>query len=542
MDKPYLNYVKTLHSHFENGFMEIYRDLNKSTRRKILPHLHSVYRRWYYSTMVEGTPFSPANFMGSICEYFEQEAEIYPYPKLRTPSKVMGIDVFVTEFTSESHPIAADITTVMEFSQPIIDIHGDDCLTTVQAAELATMLSLKDPHYAAFLFEIAVRMELLQKVPALYVNRLQVSEKWDDVGKLTNRELLKQILSAAIEFAAYGINKSCPLPKPVFTPTFLRNLLANPLTIEDVVFSAFKQNGINMAEVLSHNMIEAGMDEMDEEDETANLVHSSYLLGLALDRYFLTPLGHFLRVARPMYIFPLAFDDEIYGYMDLSDDPVGNFYAFCAPAATFKLTKLGLDLLEVAPTPENSFVPNSLPFEPLKDSVFLSSEALESFIDMAGQLLPAMLESIMRGQIFTLRVRLVSKPSLWAHIQISENSSLHEFFLEISQLFDLKPTFEYSFFHDKTENFFAEYPSEKRAARSKKPRKNTDTLLAEINFSHMKHMVLAAYNQSVPFTQEPPVVRFEIEFLNVREPDFDEDYPRVSRLSKAMSNSLKSDG
>ena len=535
MDKPYLNYVKTLHSHFENNFMEIYRELNKSTKRKILPHLHSVYRRWYYSTMVEGTPFSPANFMNSICEYFEQEADIYPYPKLRTPSKVMGIDVYTTEFTSGNHPAAADIATVIEFASPIIDIHEDDCLTTVQAAELAYMLSLKDPHYAAFLFEMAIRMGLLEKVPALYVNRLQVSEKWDGISKLPCKELLKQILSTAIEFAAYGINKSCPLPSPVLTPSFFRSLLAKPIAIEDVVFYAFKQNGINMAEIISLNMLEPSLEEIDEEDETANLVQSSYLLGLALDRYFLAPLGHFLKVIRPMYIFPVSLDDEIYSYMDLGDDPLGNFFAFYAPAANFILTKLGLDLMEIEPTPENSLMPNTIPFEPLKDSVFFSAEALESFIDMAGQLLPAMLESIMRGQIFTLRVRLMGKPSLWAHIQISENSSLHEFFLEISQLFDLKPTFEYSFFHDKTENFFAEYPSEKRANRSKKPRKNTDTLLTEINFAHMKHMILAAYNQGIPFTQEPPVVRFEIEFLNVREPDFDEEYPRISRLSKAMS-------
>ena len=536
MDKPYFNYVKTLHSHFENGFMEIYRDLNKSTRRKILPHLHAIYRRWYYSTFVESTPFSPANFMSSICEYFEQEADIYPYPKLRTPSKVMGVDVYVTEFSCENHPITADIAIVMEYAGPVIDIHEDDCLMINQAAELAIMLSLKDASYAAFLFEMAMRMGLFEKVPALYVNRLQVSEKWDQVSKMQCRELLKQVLSTAIEYASSGIHRSCPLPNPVLTPSFFHSLLINPISVEEVVFNTFKQNGFNLADAMSHNILEQDVDEIDEDDESANLVYSAHMLGLAIDKYFLTPLGHFLRIVRPMYFFPLAFDDEIFGYAQLEDDPINKFFAFCAPAANFKLTRLGLDLLEIAPTPENSLMPNVIPFEPLKDSVFLCDEALESFIDMAGQLLPAMLESIMRGQIYTLRVRLVGKPSMWAHIQISENSSLHEFFLEISQLFDLKPTFEYSFFHDKTENFFAEYPSEKRASRSKKPRKNTGTLLTEINFSHMKHMILAAYNQGIPFTQEPPVVKFEIEFLNVREPEYDEEYPRVSRLSKAMTS------
>ena len=535
MDKPYLNHVRTLHSHFENNFMETYRELGKSTRRKILPHLHSLYRRWYYSTFVEGTPFSPANFMQSICEFFGKEEEIYPYPLLRTPSKVMGVDMRLTEYTVDRHPVASDIAVVIEYSEPIIDIHQDDCLMTTQAAELATKLSLKDTGYAAFLFEIVMRLGLLEKVPALYVNRLQVSEKWDEVSKLQSRELLKLVVTATIEYASYGIHKSCPLPSPVLSPSFFHSLLANPLPVEEIVFVAFKQNGINMNEILSSNILEKDLDEMDADDETANIVHSSYMLGLAVDRYFLTPLGHFLRIVCPMYNFPLEFDEEVFGFMEVGEDPIANFFAFCAPAVNFKLTRLGLELLEIAPTPMNSFIPNSIPFEPLKDSVFQSEEALESFIDMAGQLLPAMLESIMRGQVYTLRVRLVGKPSKWAHIQIYENSSLHEFFLEISRLFELKQTFEYSFFHDKTENFFAEYPSEKRASRSKKPRKNTETLLAEINFEHMKHMILAVFNQSVPFTQEPPVVRFEIEFLNVREPEFDEEYPRVSRLSKAMS-------
>ena len=535
MDKPYLNHVRTLHSHFENNFMEAYRELSKSTRRKILPHLHSLYRRWYYSTFVEGTPFSPANFMLSICEYFEIAEEVYPNPKLRTPSKVMGVDMLLTEYTVDKHPVVLDIAEVIGFSEPIIDIHKDDCLTTEQASALATKLSLKDTNYAAFLFEIAMRLGLLEKVPALYVNRHQVSEKWDDVSKLPSRELLKLVVSAAIDYASYGIHKSCPLPSPVLSPSFFKGLMANPLPVEEIVFVAFKQNGINMNEILSNNMLDKDLDEMDADDETANLVHSSYMLGLAIDRYFLTPLGYFLRVVCPMYSFPLMFDEEVFGFMEVGEDPLANFFAFCAPAVNFKLTKLGLELFEIAPTPLNSFIPNSIPFEPLKDSVFQSEEALESFIDMAGQLLPAMLESIMRGQVYTFRVRLVSKPSKWVHIQIFESSSLHDFFLEISQMFELKPTSEYSFFHDKTENFFAEYPSEKRASRSKKPRKNTETLLAEVDFMHMKHMILAVFNQSVPFTQELPVVRFEIEFLNVREPDFDEDYPRISRMSKAMS-------
>jgi hypothetical protein len=265
------------------------------------------------------------------------------------------------------------------------------------------------------------------------------------------------------------------------------------------------------------------------------LLSGTFIMGIVLDRFFFTPFGHFLRIIRPMYALPFAFTEEVVDYVNVCDEPDEAFVAFFAPCSSYTLTDLGLKALNIKPTEDNYFDASELQFENMKDAIFVDEYTLRTFVDMAQHLSPLALAGGLPNAVHTFRIRLESDTSVWMHLQVPDNFTLADLYEEAVQYFNLKNNGEFSFFHDKTENRFAEYPSAKRAVKSKTPKTQAeDCPLSELDFEHMNQLILAAYNQNSIFAQEPPTIRLQLERLSEKAPDFGEMYPQVARMSKNM--------
>ena len=529
----FTRHVGILNSNFNKNFLKVYKNASVSKRRRLIPFIHTIYRRWYYATMVEGTPLSPANMFSSICGFHGVEQNTHAIPVVRTPTKLVGISATTLGYTVDEHPIMEDITHIMNYCNPYIDIHEMDALTEEQALDISLLLSIKDSYYAAFLFDIILRLGLIEKVPALYVNRLNPTAKYDEFTKQKPRDMLIQVINTTIQFSSYGLRTSLQMPTAPFTNEFILEILKNPMKTDDLIQMAFASIGVDITQIMNRDIFSEEFQDSEEYDEIDGLIHSMYVVGLALDKYLHTPFGYFLRLLNPLYVTPFEFEHEMTTFLDLPDDPAETFFSFYLPPELYRLTELGQALLGVAKSPSDNLY--TVPFAQMKDAVFHDETTFELFLDMAGQVFPQLFESIALGIIYSFKVKASYKPTLWAHVKISENSSLHQLYSLIAELFGLRDNSEYSFFHDKTENLFAEYPSAKRSGRLRVARDDAETILTELNFEHMKHMVLTTYNQALPFTKDTPTKRFEIEFMGESEPNNDEDYPRVSRLSKALS-------
>jgi len=536
VNETYIKYVTILHSLFEEGFMETYRDASSKKRRKVLPYLQAIHRRWYYSTLVEHTPFSPANLTECIASYFKEEPDKYPVAVLRTPSKVLGVDFRTVSYTIENHPVVADMRLLMNYCSPHIDLYESGCFTDAQALEAAGFLSINDPHYASFLLELAVWMKLLTKMPSLHVQRMQPSKKSEEILEHTNEELLHDIIDAVVKMTAYGLQNSIPMPEHIFTESFVRSLLTAPIETDEIFARVFDVMGYDIDELLElGNMpVPDGMS-LDNLGFDMELLSGTFVMGIVLDRFFFTPFGHFLRLIRPMYALPFAFYEEVKDYVNVCEDPEEAFVAFFAPCSSYTLTDLGLKVLNITPTEENYFDASELNFENMKETIFIDNRALKAFVEMAQHLSPLALAGGLPGKIYTFRVRLESDTSVWMHLQVPDNFTLENLYDEITQYFDLKNNGNFSFFHDKTENRFAEYPSAKRVAKTKNPKTPAcECSLLDLDFEHMNHLILATYNQSSIFTQEPPTIRLQLERLSEKDPDLGEIYPQVTRMSKNM--------
>ncbi|MCL1864030.1 MAG: hypothetical protein FWF78_10740 [Defluviitaleaceae bacterium] len=533
-------YIKILHNLFETNFMEAYRSANNKKRRRVLPYLQAIHRRWYYATLVEHTPLSPANLVECIGAYFGEATDKYPVAVLRTPSKVQSVDYRMTEYTVENHPAVTDMRKLMEYCMPHIDLHENNCLTDVQALEIAGFLSINDPHYASFLLELAVWMKLLSKVPSLYVQRMQLSKKSADILEQPNEDLLRDIINAAVQMSAWGLGNSVPMPEHIFSESFVRSLLAQPLETDEIFSRVFEVMGYDIEDLLeiSNMPVPEGMSP-DHFGIDIELLSGTFVMGIVLDRFFFTPFGHFLRLIRPLYALPFSFSEEVKDYINVSEDPEEAFVAFFAPCSSYTLTDLGLQVLGITKTNENYFDASELEFEQMKETVFSSDESLKTFVEMATYLSPLALGGSLPRMIYSFRVRMEADNSVWLHLHVPDNFTLAELYDEITHYFELKNNDDYSFFHDKVENRFAEYPSAKRAAKSKNPKPPADdSHLHELDFGHMNHLILAAYGQNSLFAKEPPTVRLQLERLNEKPPEPGEIYPQAGRMSKNMRAKL----
>jgi len=525
--------------------MDAYREANPRKRRKILPYLHAIHRRWYYATLVEHTPFSPANLMEVICRHHGENPGLYSMPALRTPSKVVGVDVRTVSYTPDNHPVVDDMRSLIDYCTPHIDLCEEVCFTDDQALEAAEKLSINDPHYASFMLELAMWMKLLTKMPSIYVQRMQLSKKCEEFLEGSNRDILNDIINATISMTSYGLKNSIPMPEHIFTESFIRSLLSQPLETDDIFARVFEVMGYEMEDLLeiSSMPIAEGVP-LENMGFDMELLSGTFVMGIVLDRFFFTPFGHFLRIIRPMYALPFALDEEITDYIDVCEDPQEAFVAFFAPCSSYTLTDLGLEMLDIAPTKENYFNASELPFDTMKDTIFIDEESFYTFVEMARHLSPLAVNGgfLPTGNIYTFRIRLDLEPAVWMHLQIPKNMNLSHIYDEAIRFFDIKPNEDYSFFHDKTENRFAEYPSAKRANRAKNPRKTScQTQLAELDLEHMKHLILVAHNQAKPFAGEASTLRLQLELLSEKPPDPAEFYPRCARMSKELKSRTDAD-
>ncbi|MCL2049081.1 MAG: hypothetical protein FWG87_10175 [Defluviitaleaceae bacterium] len=546
MDKEYIKHATTLNELFEAEFVEMYSEADKKKRKSSLPYLHTIYKRWYYASIVEGMPFSPANIMASMGAYYNEKPDQYPIVALRNPAKVKGVDIKFVSYSEEAHPIVDDLRKFIEYCVPYIDVLEDDELSSKQSEEIARLMHISDPHYPWYLLQLAIRLELLKRVPSLHVERLAPSKSCEKSLSRPNEEILHDIVEAAIRIAEWGLNKDFPFPEPLFPADFIRAMLAKPMEAEEL-FSVFyaelgfdMEEAFNISEKLDSQMegltSEEAQEALGEYSVDMMIVSGTFMLGVFLDRFFFTPFGYYLRLIRPMYAMPYDLDSEVGTFIEDADDMGEAAFYFFSPCERYTLTDLGLRVFNIEPNPDNYFDTELLAFEQMKDSLLRDGETLRAFTEISKMLAPLMERASSIAEVYAFRVRVENDKASWIHVHITGNSTLGELCEYICEQFDLDNKSDYSFYHDKKENLFKEYPSIARAAKTKSSKTTAEKCrLCEMDFGQTSHMLLALHGKPLFFDKgQQQVSRFELELLNKKIMEYARDYPIVARVSKKM--------
>jgi len=533
MNNTPLTYIQTLNSIFEDALSEAYRLSDPKKRTGVLPYLQAIYRRWYYSALIEESFLTPANITESIFRHYNQSPLTCPVVRRRGKAKFTGVDIDLIEYSLDKHPLITDMALLADYCTPHVDLSDNEAFSPAQAMEIGAMLSLNDPHYGAFLLEVFLRMKLLKKIPSVGVNRYKLTDNAVKTLETTQpRELFSEAVDITINIAAKALQSLVMLPETLFTPAFIRSLLATPMETDEIFSRMYDVLGYDLEDLV--DIVGTAQDEEDPDDSDLDLLVGTFMAGVLLDKFFFTPFGHFLKLIRPLYVLPFEIESEIADYITVSHDPEESVIAFFAPCSSYTLTDMGLELFGVQKTEENYVdVKKAIPFDHMKETVFSSKEALGLFAAVAKHLGPIHTrESLPPKEVYTFRARLAKDSTIWAHIQMPPDTTLDDLYAEIAECLELKENDDYSFYHDKTENRFAEYPAPKRVKRGSK--KTADITLESLDFERQKHMLMVAYNQAIPFGGEEPTVRVQIEMMHLKPAQDYHEYPRICRLSPGL--------
>jgi len=502
--------------------MRIFNELEPKERKEVLPYLQTIFRKWYHSTLIENIYFSPANLANTIGFHHGVPPNVHMVT-LPPSSKLTEVELKVLDYSISDHPIIADLKYVIKYCTPHIDLCEEWCFSDSQARKVAKKLSMDDPFYATFLLDVVCKMDLLDRMPSLYVQRMQVSEAAETVFDQPASDILHQIVDAVIEMTSAGLQGSLPGPVSLFSEDGLRNLLLEPLHTDGIFEHVFGKLGYDLDLLLDPMAIPGGMDDYSEESEAAaEMMSGIFILGVALDRLFFTPFGSFLRVIRPIYSIPFDMKNEISHFTKAFNSDNEDLSPFFAPCTSYMLSDLGLQLFDIEPTEKNYFDSSTvLPPHLLNDPTFLSPIGMRLFISATRAAIPI---SEMPDSIYSFRVYSEEDPDAWFVLQIPKTVSLHFLYEEIADIFLVYDDDNYSFFHAKTESPFVEYSgniSEKRG--QKQLRKHTNIQLLELDFEHMSHLLLVIYKEES--------LKFGFEFLDEIAPIAGVSYPAITEMS-----------
>jgi len=531
--------INTLHRLFVNGFTDAYRDAPTHKRRKLMPYAMALHRRWYYSALIENTPVTPANIVDSMAHYYNEGTDIFPHPVLKNASRFSGFSVTLARHDS-AHPVIGDLGLLLDFCSPHADIDGEDLFFNAQLLALSERISIGDPAYAAFLLDVALEMKLMVKVPSLHVNRIMCAKDARERLAAEPTAFFAGLVESAVLVCAKRLRIMIELPENVFTDSYVRAMLTDPVETDAVFERVYDTLGYTL-EDLTNLSLNPQMIDFGSEDEA--FLAGTFMMGLVLDQYFYTPFGYFLKLIKPHYVLPFVLNTEIEDFMAAPLPPPDEevFMAYFAPCSSYTLTELGLRTLNIKKTEKNYFdAADYIPFDLLKETLFSDPEMIEILVKMV-QIFPPLhlMEGLPPSEVYAFRIRLKDEPSLWLHLHMPPDATLNDFYDEILDFLPLRDSGDFSFFHDPTENRFAEYPCAKRAKPNAK--KTAEAVLSSFDFERQSLMLMTIYGQALPFAGKSPARQVEIEMTGIKEADVQRDYPYVARMSTALKKSLEAE-
>ena len=517
MSDLYYNYADQINRQFSGIFDDIYKANDKIHRAKLLPCLANIYRRWYYSSMLENTYLTPANLFESLNRQFGRPPDLSPVVHTRAPVNYKGLSFSYQEYDKDNHPITEDFRAIIDFCKPDIDLTETDSMPEELAYEAAKKLHMNDPYYAMYLLALALEMELLIKIPSIYANRAQLVRGAEKRLRRSNDVLFDMIVTSSLRYASQSLSELIPTPAPLFDESYLFSILKEPVETDAIFQRLYDTIGVDIEDLIGLDIFE----ELDMLDMA--VISGTYLLGIVLDKFFLTPFGHYLKLIRPVYMLPFDFENEISIYLDsyIEEDEIG--IAFYAPCSRYYLTEMGLQYFDIKPSPVNYLdIKHELIFSeiaPLFEKTSKKPPDIQAFSKIFDRELC----------IYTLKVRYIPDPRMWLNIDASDITSLHRLYLELAYYFDLDKNGEYTFFPDDTENPFIAYASPNQVRRTKK---TTDTTLSALSLKEKQTMILSVNYPRAGGNKHKE--KWALEVVKIHQSKQGQTYPAVTRLGKAL--------
>ncbi|MCL2461211.1 MAG: hypothetical protein FWF44_00975, partial [Defluviitaleaceae bacterium] len=337
-------YVSSLNRIFQDNFSQTFGAVRKKGKKDSLIYASSLYRRWYYSAMVENTFFSPALMTDALCAKPGSVAATAIFPKADSAEASFTFKTY--EYSADSHPVIDDLKRIMEFCVPDSDKLGDALRSGgAPMRSVLSRLSIWDPFYVEFLASIATHLGLVEQFPSIHTKKLQVShKKYDHFFAQSPQEMFMQIVESTVKFVAAFFHETMFPFSGMFTESRIRAMLSEPINAGELYEYVFESSEIpDMLGILDNDILENAF------------VSESILVGLLYDKCFLCTFGYYLKLIHPIYTAVYDFDTEIKEFLESAGDNSSMLASLYLPAQHYVATKLGQEVFSAPESRESLF-------------------------------------------------------------------------------------------------------------------------------------------------------------------------------------------
>ncbi len=421
---------KQLLTIFQQDFFQIYHQLDEAVQKHILKIAPILFRRWYVSSIIPETTLSPSVAFRIDFAQQLQNQNVYYYV-MQTDTNQQGQCIFqyhLLEYSLHKHPFVEDLYKVISYCTPDCAMTEEGMFFEKDIEILIKSLSHKDSFYVQYITMVLWHLELITPIASIHTYRIQPSQKAEAFFQKPHSEILPILLEAALEIASYEFTEAMGADPEYFTPDIFKEFLKSGTDIENIFISLY-----DMVEIDIVKIWESTSEEALSEDDTA-IASSFFFMGVLLDKWFLTPFGHFLQLIYPIYYLPLYF----IGVLNRMANLIVAHYPIQAelygPCSTFDLTPLGEALL--GEKGKKQPLPVQLSFPQVLEGIYHHWEKhiLENILSQQD---PAL-------SVCPIFVSFVKHPEQWKIIELLDTSSLFTLCAEVCSTFDFMGISEYS--------------------------------------------------------------------------------------------------
>ena len=276
-----------------------YRNLSPSVKGKVKDRLPTVFKKWFFSSVMENAVMSPAAILTRIPvrDYTLDENE-FADCDLTVKGHRGGLEKYGFKniiVSADSHPLIDDLKIFADFCSPVVFLDDELHLDKKAADKLKPLLSFGDIYYIDYLTELSAALSIIEKMPSLYINAYKTADNADEFFSQSGKDILNDILLKVLEICSRKVINDLYISPNSFTAESLLEYFHTLIPVNDIIKAIFESVNIDIETVIEKSV--SGTVTADDQA----LISSINYVGYLIDRWYITPLSAYLRFVRPIY-------------------------------------------------------------------------------------------------------------------------------------------------------------------------------------------------------------------------------------------------
>lgn len=308
-------YLDIIMQSYSSYLIKVYNEFKGKYKNELEEINSLIYNIWLQNGVGEEMFVTPDEFIWQLSEKYYDNKDAFIYPYIYYPSKGFPnrFRVNFLELSANTHPFIGDLKAYLRYSNGSYQTELGEIIIK-DKDKLKSKLSQYSPYYFEYLHNIALKLNLIEPMPHIYVPVYKTTPNASEF--FSSENLFAQITDAAISIFC---DKLCNVfyENPSKTNhRLLYPVIMNSRTVEELtdgilnIFGYNKfLNAINVhGKIFNYRRVNFLNLNITEADEEAVL---SMFYNITLSQWFFVPMSDYLKLISP------CFDDLVFLYADM---------------------------------------------------------------------------------------------------------------------------------------------------------------------------------------------------------------------------------